>query len=67
MGKPDSYLATQAMRANAAVNSGPPQAQEGGRRKLAQIYEQLADDPERLARVTEMATEMSGGYFSWHP
>jgi hypothetical protein len=62
----DRHLATEAMRANAAVNSGRPQAQQGGRQKLAEIHAKLAADPDRLALVTAMATQMSGGNFSWH-
>lgn len=61
----DSYLATEAMRANAAVNSGNARAQQGGREKLARIHAQLAGDPERLARVTALATQMPGGNFDW--
>ena len=66
MSQADMHLATEAMRANAAVNSGHPKAQDGGRQKLAQIYEQISDDPARLALVTSMATEMCQGNFSWH-
>jgi hypothetical protein len=62
----DQHLATEAMRANAAVNSGHYKAQIGGREKLARIHAQLAADPDRLARVTAMASQMSGGNFSWH-
>lgn len=62
----DEYLATEAMRANAAVNSGHPKAREGGAKRLAEIHAQLSGDPERLARVTALATRMSGGNFSWH-
>ncbi|MEZ6030177.1 MAG: hypothetical protein R3C46_10555 [Hyphomonadaceae bacterium] len=66
MSEDDRRLATEAMRANAAVNSGPPMAKAGGRKKLAQLHSQLSSDPERLGRVTMLATQMSGGNFSWH-